>query len=59
MPIFEYQCKHCGNVIERIELTSKKTKLVCYGCNNFMEKRISGGYFQVNGYNDKNGYSKK
>lgn len=59
MPIYQYKCPHCKKEIERIEITKKETKPICIGCNAKMQKVIASSNFKVNGYNFKNGYSKK
>ena len=40
MPIYEYQCKHCG-IIERLEHVNATPQLVCSACHSKVTKLIS------------------
>lgn len=66
MPIFEFQCSKCGYIFEEILLKSDPHKIsshcpVCkeQGKVSIAKKILSRTSFVVNGYNAKNGYSKK
>ena len=66
MPIYEFQCNKCGYIFEEIEMESNPTKISshCPACKangrkSIAKKIISRSSFIVNGYNAKNGYSKK
>lgn len=34
MPLFEYKCPKCGQVMERFHVTPKE-RIVCTNCNNY------------------------
>ena len=62
MPQYEYQCKHCGKV--KTEYRSVEDRDVCPICdkcedNISMNRILSPSLFIINGYNYRNGYSKK
>ena len=59
MPIYEYQCSKCGNIIEKWD-TISNNEYTCPKCKNKMKKIISSSTFVLKGggwYND--GYTKK
>jgi len=65
MPIFEFQCNKCGYIFEEIYLKSDPTKISSYcpaceknGINSIAKKIISKSSFIINGFSEKNGYSK-
>jgi len=42
MPIFEYQCKECGQVMEVLQLGTSPEKLTCKKCgSDRLEKLLS------------------
>jgi putative FmdB family regulatory protein len=42
MPIFEYQCKDCGKVMEVLQLGTKPEKVICENCGSErLEKLLS------------------
>jgi putative FmdB family regulatory protein len=57
MPIYEYECEHCGLKQERIESISEIKYILCKYCGNMAKKIISTPHFRVTGFNAKNGYS--
>ena len=47
MPIFDYECKECGEVFENIEIwTSHKAK-ICKKCGSKKIKKIFTSHFEV------------
>jgi len=58
MPIYRFECKKCGYAEERITTSNSKT-IPCTACGGIAGKVLSAGYFKINGYNEKNGYSNK
>ena len=58
MPIYEYECKNCGNK-EEIISTQLLEEIKCEKCGCIMKLLISKTNFKVNGYNAKNGYGEK
>ena len=60
MPIYEYQCNICGYKKEIITTIKNAPKVVkCDKCIYYMYKIRSACNFVVNGYNEKNKYSKE
>ncbi len=59
MPLYEYACVECGKITEKLVSVTMKELLICCDCGGKAKKIISSGSFIVNGYNEKNGYSKK
>jgi len=56
--IYEFYCNKCDTVFE--EMHKEYTKETdCPKCKNKADKIISPSSFTINGYNEKNGYSKK
>ncbi|GAB6908254.1 Regulatory protein, FmdB family [Desulfosarcina cetonica] len=50
MPIFEYQCKACCHVFERLVFSSEDEPLECPACHcKDVEKLMSAGAFRPNG----------
>jgi len=49
MPIYEYSCKKCGNVIERIRKFSDPPLRKHPGCGGTLTKLISQSAFQLKG----------
>lgn len=42
MPIYEYECKNCGKVFEKLLLRSTNNKLTCPSCSSEnTEKKLS------------------
>ena len=59
MPIFEYECKKCNNIFEKLVLT-ETPKIICPICSSeTVTKIISSSNFKVKGYSELNGYTKK
>jgi putative FmdB family regulatory protein len=58
MPIYEYQCEACQDVIEAQQRLSEKPLTICPACTGKLKKLISRSSFQLKGggwYSD--GYS--
>lgn len=50
MPIYEYECKHCGKTFEIIARMNDTAEPLCPSCGKGRaEKRISAGSFRPNG----------
>ena len=49
MPIYEYQCKSCGKVIEVIQKFGDRPLRKCRACSGRLEKLISRTSFQLKG----------
>ncbi len=50
MPIYEYQCAHCGQKIEAIQKVSDEPLRQCEACGkDSLEKLISATHFQLKG----------
>jgi putative FmdB family regulatory protein len=49
MPIYEYKCKSCGNVVEVIQRFDDKPLRKCRECSGRLEKLISRTSFQLKG----------
>jgi putative FmdB family regulatory protein len=65
MPIYEYQCTHCGRVQEILQKISDKPLTKCSRCSGRMHKLISQSSFHLKGtgwyvtdYANKSGTSK-
>jgi putative FmdB family regulatory protein len=60
VPLYEYICPVCGNTIEEIKPMSRMDELPCCKKCVFevMVRVISPSNFVINGYSEKNGYSK-
>lgn len=60
MPIYEYKCKNCGQVLEKLQKLSDDPIIKCCYCNkDTLEKQISSntslqfkgpGWFNSGGY---------
>jgi len=63
MPLYEYQCNKCNNIIEEFHKhTDIINKLFCKTCNNYcsVKKIISKSTFKLEGEGwGKDGYSKQ
>ena len=58
MPIYEYECTECGDVIEVMQKVSARAPGRCKKCSGKLKKKISVTSFQLKGggwYSD--GYS--
>jgi len=58
MPIYEYECQECRNVVEQWQSISDDPLSTCPECSGEMKKLISSSSFQLKGggwYSD--GYS--
>lgn len=49
MPIYEYQCTHCGHIFEEIQKITDDPVLHCPECNNEVKRIISSGSFRLPG----------
>jgi putative FmdB family regulatory protein len=49
MPIYEYQCAACGQVVERWQKFSEAPLTVCPQCGGSLEKLISSCSFHLKG----------
>lgn len=59
MPIYEYKCGSCGNVVEVIQKMSDARLTTCETCSGPLEKLLSRTSFQLSGGGwYKSGYSK-
>lgn len=65
MPLYEFQCNKCGYTFEEIHKKCSPTKIYSYcpacekhGIDSIAKKIISRGSFIINGFSEKNGYSK-
>jgi putative FmdB family regulatory protein len=59
MPIYQYRCNACGHEFEKFNKSTKIKTEVCEKCGKKCQKIISLSSFIINGYSEKNGYSKK
>ena len=59
MPIYEYECNHCGHVQELITKSACNTRayMMCEECGGACSKVPSAANFRVTGFNAKNGYN--
>jgi putative FmdB family regulatory protein len=65
MPLYEFECKKCGFTFKHMMSIKdgeqfKNSNGNCPSCGAYKStvKLISAGSFKINGYNEKNGYSK-
>jgi putative FmdB family regulatory protein len=49
MPLYEYQCKSCGNTFEVIQKFSDRALRKCRECSGSLEKLVSRSSFQLKG----------
>ena len=49
MPIYEYMCKKCGSISERIHGMNEKPSVKCPECGGKSERKISGASFHLKG----------
>ena len=57
MPIYEFECENCKEVMECL-VTSKEDDKSCPSCGSTaLKKLVSTGSFKINGYSEANGYS--
>jgi putative FmdB family regulatory protein len=59
VPVYEYRCPKCEDVIEILFFSHPHELPKCRRCDLVMIKIISKGSFVVKGFNSKNNYSKK
>jgi putative FmdB family regulatory protein len=62
MPIFDYKCPRCLNIVEVLMTSKRKIQPVCPFCRVpegvLMERQLSAPNFSISGFSAKNGYSK-
>lgn len=58
MAIYEYQCESCNHIFERMH-KKETAKETCPDCSGQAKKVMSSSTYRMNGYSEKNGYSKK
>jgi putative FmdB family regulatory protein len=49
MPIYEYECSDCGNLIEVIQKIDARAPGRCEKCSGKLKKKISRASFQLKG----------
>jgi putative FmdB family regulatory protein len=49
MPIYEYECTHCGHVVEAIQKFSDKPLKKCRHCSGKLQRLISQSSFHLKG----------
>lgn len=63
MPLYNYKCHKCGysfELVHTVDCRYEPTLSVCPRCKEYtVKKDINTVSFKINGYNEKNGYSKK
>ena len=59
MPIFEYKCKDCDLIFEKIVTGSEKEhkNTECKKCGRLVKRIVSFSNFKINGFSEANGYS--
>lgn len=58
MPLYQYECQECATKSEHICKHDEMIYLNCHLCGGVAKRVISSGTFKINGYSEKNGYSK-
>ncbi len=59
MPIYEYQCKRCHHITERLVYNDRSPEIKCVNCGYVAEKIMSSSTFQLKGSGwAKDGYAK-
>lgn len=63
MPQYTYKCYKCSHIFEKnlpVKDYKEPTLSVCPRCGEYtVKKQIDSVTFTINGYSEKNGYSKK
>lgn len=49
MPIYEYECTHCGQIVEAVQKISDKPLAECSHCSGKLQKLISHTAFHLKG----------
>ena len=50
MPIYEYQCGHCGHKLEKLQKISDEPLKICPQCSNHsLKKLVSAAAFRLKG----------
>ncbi len=49
MPIYEYECTECGEVVEHLQLSTDSPLTECPKCGGAVRKRVSAPAFQFKG----------
>jgi putative FmdB family regulatory protein len=49
MPIYEYRCRKCGEILEVIQKLSDRPKRKCPSCSGRLEKLVSRTSFMLKG----------
>ena len=59
MPVYEYECKKCGNIFEVITTVKDKKSKKCIKCGADSNKILSATAKPIiHGFSEENGYSK-
>jgi len=61
MPLFEYECKDCGEVTDRLRLPGDPVESweMCPVCGGRQDRVMARSNFKINGFSEANGYAKK
>lgn len=59
MPIYEYECEHCGEITEVLRIGYAHMSEMCPRCNGPARRLPACANFKINGFNEANGYAKK
>ena len=58
-PMYEYKCRFCSRIKNEIRSVHERDEVpICEECDAIMNRVISPSVIKVNGYNEKNGYSR-
>ncbi len=49
MPVYEYQCTNCGQIVEAFQKISESPLTTCSHCNGSLKKLISQSSFHLKG----------
>jgi putative FmdB family regulatory protein len=60
MPIYVFECPVCKKTTEKITTNMDLREIECPLCFTGQARKVAvAGSFKINGYSEKNGYSKK
>jgi len=59
MALYEFRCKKCGKLTEKMFPMTKNVKHIKCECGYISNRVMSSGIFKIEGYSEKNGYSKE